>query len=156
MSQGVVNLQAQVESVLGALVKAATVELTKLFESRYRASAADVDVGPTDAFRTPDGFPAGGDTRRSIGVQVEQDVGVQVEQDVGSPLDVLGTFMLKLPVYVHAARMDGGGGGGECGLINGAMRVRRTVQLIFYCQQVLPSSAFFKINSCIYTVFIYL
>lgn len=104
MSQGVVNLQAQVESVLGALIKAATVELTKLFESRYRASAAaDVDVGPTDgeretaAFRTPDGFPTGGDTKRSIGVQVEQ--------DVGSPLEVLGTLMLKLPVY--AARMDG-------------------------------------------------
>lgn len=105
MSQGVVNLQAQVESVLGALVKAATVELTKLFESRYRASAADVDVGPTDgeretaAFRTSDGFSAGGDTKRSIGVQVEQ--------DVGSPLEVLGTLILKLPVYVRAARMAG-------------------------------------------------
>lgn len=79
MSAGVVNLQAQVESVLGALVKAATVELTKLFESRYRASALDVDVGPTqgkgqnETVQTPDSLSTG-DTKRSIGVQVDQDI----------------------------------------------------------------------------------
>lgn len=83
------NLQAQVESVLGALVKAATVELTKLFESRYRASAA-LDVGPTDGkgetetLRTLDSFSTG-DTKRSIGVQVEP--------DICSPLEVLGMYL---------------------------------------------------------------
>ncbi|XP_054452342.1 zinc finger protein 317 isoform X2 [Anoplopoma fimbria] len=76
MSAGVVNLQAQVESVLGALVKAASVELTKLFESGYRASARDVDVGRTEDKRqtvTPDSLSTG-DTTRSIGVQVDEDM----------------------------------------------------------------------------------
>lgn len=74
MSAGAVNLQAQVESVLGALVKAATVELTKLFESRFRASAVDVDVGRTEHKKqngTLDSLPIG-DTTRSIGVQVDE------------------------------------------------------------------------------------
>lgn len=79
MSAGVVNLQAQVESVLGALVKAATVELTKLFESSYGASALDVEVGRTDnkskhdTFETLDGLSIG-DTKRSIGVQVDEHI----------------------------------------------------------------------------------
>lgn len=81
MSAGVVNLQAQVESVLGALVKAASVELVKLFESRYRASAVDVGrAGPggggaeqsaafESLFRV-----SSADSKRSIGVQVEEDI----------------------------------------------------------------------------------
>lgn len=87
MSTSGMNLQAQVESVLGALVKAATVELTKLFESRYRAS--DVDVGPTAGkaetkiLETPYSLSTG-DTKRSIGVQVEQDIYI--------PLHVFGMF----------------------------------------------------------------
>ncbi|TDH06167.1 hypothetical protein EPR50_G00130000 [Perca flavescens] len=76
MSACVVNLEAQVESVLGALVKAATVELTKLFESRYRASALDVDVGRTEDKKqneTLDSLTTE-DTTRSIGVQVDEDI----------------------------------------------------------------------------------
>ncbi|XP_071347410.1 uncharacterized protein [Trachinotus anak] len=77
MSAGVVNLQAQVESVLGALVKAATVELTKLFESRYQASAVDIDVGRNEVKREneilekPETSLSTADTKRSIGVQVD-------------------------------------------------------------------------------------
>lgn len=73
MSLGVVNLQAQVESVLGALVKAATVELTKLFESRYRASVLDVDVGRTEDKQRNETLDSlsSRDTTRSIGVQVD-------------------------------------------------------------------------------------
>nr|XP_046265306.1 zinc finger protein Gfi-1b isoform X2 [Scatophagus argus] len=87
MSAGAVNLQAQVESVLGALVKAATVELTKLFESRYAASALDVDVGRIDGERKNDSLEAPDsisttDTKRSIGVQVDQ--------DIYSPLELCG------------------------------------------------------------------
>ncbi|KAG8013903.1 Calsequestrin-1 [Nibea albiflora] len=84
MSEGVVNLQAQVESVLGALVKAATVELTKLFESRYGASVLAVDAGRTvnkgenDSMETLHSVPTS-DTKRSIGVQVEEDISSQSE-----------------------------------------------------------------------------
>lgn len=81
MSAGVVNLQAQVESVLGVLVKAATVELTKLFESRYRASAVDVDVdeGRTEGKRENETVQSRdslstADSKRSIGVQVDESV----------------------------------------------------------------------------------
>ncbi|CAB1434044.1 unnamed protein product [Pleuronectes platessa] len=83
MSADVVDLQAQVESVLVALVKAATVELTKLFESRYRASAA-VAAGRTedrrehDTLETPAG-PSAADTKRSIGVQVDAVTYLQLE-----------------------------------------------------------------------------
>lgn len=79
MSADIVNLQAQVESVLGALVKAATVELTKLFESRYGVSAVDVDVGRTEdkkkneTFASPDNLSTA-DTKRSIGVQVDDNI----------------------------------------------------------------------------------
>lgn len=79
MSAGGVNLQAQVESVLGALVKAATVELTKLFESRYRASALDGKTGPiedrkeNETLETLSGLFTQ-KTKRSIGVQVDEDI----------------------------------------------------------------------------------
>ncbi|AWP04558.1 putative zinc finger protein Gfi-1b-like [Scophthalmus maximus] len=69
MSADVVNLQAQVESVLGALVRAATVELTRLFESRYRASAADNREKEISA--TLGGLLTA-TTKRSIGVQVDE------------------------------------------------------------------------------------
>ncbi|CAN9503290.1 unnamed protein product [Ophioblennius macclurei] len=65
MSTGVVTLQAQVESVLGELVKAATVELTKLFESRYQAL--------TRAAGRADGQDSD-DTKRSVAVQVNADM----------------------------------------------------------------------------------
>ncbi|XP_060900024.1 zinc finger protein 226 [Labrus mixtus] len=90
MSAGGVNLQAQVESVLGALVKAATVELTKLFESRYGASAQGLESGRTEDIKgnetleTLDRSPTG-DTKRSIGVQVDEDILVPL-QLCGPPL----------------------------------------------------------------------
>ncbi|XP_051264913.1 zinc finger protein 585A [Dicentrarchus labrax] len=92
MSAGAVNLQAQVESVLGALVKAATVELTKLFESRYGASALDVDVGRTENKRENATLEtlsslSTGDTKRSIGVQVDE--------DIYSPLELCGSPSLS-------------------------------------------------------------
>ncbi|KAL6104686.1 uncharacterized protein ACO6RY_14360 [Pungitius sinensis] len=73
MSAGVASLQAQVELVLGALVKAATVELTKLFESGYRAS---LDAGRAEDKGRPatPGRLSTGDTTRSIGVQVDEDM----------------------------------------------------------------------------------
>ncbi|MEQ2209592.1 hypothetical protein XENOCAPTIV_001277 [Xenoophorus captivus] len=82
MSADVVNLQAQVETVLGALVKAASVELIKLFESRYRASA--VDVGRKEEEERNGGLESlcgvwNGDNKRSIGVQVEDDIKPPVE-----------------------------------------------------------------------------
>lgn len=74
MSSSVVDLEAQVESVLGALVKAATVELTKLFESRYRASTMDVGRADDNKHnKTQDTLSTGG-TTRSIGVQVDEDM----------------------------------------------------------------------------------
>ncbi|XP_039999657.1 uncharacterized protein LOC120798929 [Xiphias gladius] len=75
MSASVVNLQAQVESVLGALVKAATVELTKLFESRYRGSAVGrtEDKRENEMLERLDTLPPA-DTKRSIGVQVDEGV----------------------------------------------------------------------------------
>ncbi|XP_017276276.2 zinc finger protein 17 [Kryptolebias marmoratus] len=87
MSSGAVNLQAQVESVLGALVKAASLELVKLFESRYRASAEDAGrAGAPESLVCV----SSGDNKRSVGVQVEEDVCLPLEladstflQDVG-------------------------------------------------------------------------
>lgn len=78
MSAGVGSIQEQVESVLGALVKVATAELTKLFESRYRASAVDVSAGRTEdnnkngTLHSPDSLSSE-ETKRSIGVQVDGD-----------------------------------------------------------------------------------
>ncbi|XP_078120809.1 uncharacterized protein LOC144526931 [Sander vitreus] len=91
MSAGVVNLEAQVESVLGALVKAATAELTKLFESRYRASALDVDVGRTEDKKTNETLDSltTEDTTRSIGVQVDEDMYLPFERSGLSDGDCL-------------------------------------------------------------------
>ncbi|XP_051944736.1 zinc finger protein 74 isoform X2 [Hippocampus zosterae] len=75
MSMEAVNIHAQVESVLGALVKVATAELTKLFENSYRASAASVEVGRADGGKgseSPDSLSSAERTR-SIGVQVDDD-----------------------------------------------------------------------------------
>ncbi|KAK2821969.1 hypothetical protein Q5P01_022034 [Channa striata] len=82
MSAGVVNLQAQVESVLEALVKAATVELTRLFESRYRASAVDVGLHEDktkNGTLDPLDRVSSADTKRSIGVQVDEDIPPQLQ-----------------------------------------------------------------------------
>ncbi|XP_063318062.1 zinc finger protein 449 [Pelmatolapia mariae] len=70
MSTVVVSLQAQVESVLGSLVKAASVELIKLFESRYRASEVDLGRGEDGKGSETSDVLSSGDTKRSIGVQV--------------------------------------------------------------------------------------
>ncbi|XP_057714003.1 zinc finger protein 229 isoform X1 [Corythoichthys intestinalis] len=72
MSADAVNIQAQVESVLGALVKIATMELTKLFESRYRSVATSQEVGRADN-DSQDTFSSEERTR-SIGVQVDEHV----------------------------------------------------------------------------------
>lgn len=69
----IVDLQAQVESVLAALVKAATVELTKLFQSRYGVSP--VDAGRTEDKRKNETLASSAaDSKRSIGVQVNGDI----------------------------------------------------------------------------------
>lgn len=76
------DIQTQVESVLGALVKIATVELTKLFESRYRASVADVEAGRAQDRKDHGSVEnmeslSTGERKRSIGVQVDRDVSPQ-------------------------------------------------------------------------------
>lgn len=73
MSAEDANLQAQVEAVLGTLVKAATVELIKLFESSFRVSAGPSRTQRAGGKETPevtDTLSAGA-TKRSVGVQVE-------------------------------------------------------------------------------------
>uniref|UniRef100_A0A1A7XWL1 C2H2-type domain-containing protein n=1 Tax=Iconisemion striatum TaxID=60296 RepID=A0A1A7XWL1_9TELE len=88
MSAGFVNLQAQVESVLGSLVKAASVELIKLFESRYRASVVEVGLTGGEEDNKPWESLDGAfceDGKRSIGVQVEKDICL--------PLDFDSTFL---------------------------------------------------------------
>lgn len=74
MSRGVGSFQAQVESVLGALVKAASVELIKLFESGYRA--AEVGLGRSEDAKGNESSDviSSGVTRRSIGVQVDENL----------------------------------------------------------------------------------
>ncbi|XP_037131084.1 zinc finger protein 670-like [Syngnathus acus] len=76
MSAEEVNIHAQVESVLGALVKVATVELTKLFESRYRASTATVEVGNAGTGKVNESRDtlSSEERTRSIGVQVDEDM----------------------------------------------------------------------------------
>ncbi|XP_034559734.1 ras-responsive element-binding protein 1 [Notolabrus celidotus] len=91
MSDGDVSLQQQVESVLGALVKAATVELTKLFESRYGASALGVESGRSEDWKESETLEerdslSTGNNKRSIGVQVDEDV----------PLDFYGPSLLSV------------------------------------------------------------
>lgn len=73
-SGGVSELQQQVETLLGTLVKAAAVELTKLFENTYlAAAAAATDSGRGDRGGSVKAFypsnPA--EDKQSIGVQVE-------------------------------------------------------------------------------------
>lgn len=68
MSADVVNLRAQVEAVLGSLVKAATVELIKVFEGRFRATARGPDGEQT--FEVTNRVSPEG-TKRSVGVQVD-------------------------------------------------------------------------------------
>ncbi|XP_041847247.1 zinc finger and SCAN domain-containing protein 21 isoform X2 [Melanotaenia boesemani] len=99
MSAGVVNLQAQVESLLGALVKAASVELVKLFESRYRASPVDVGLAQDKRESKPLEMQDSlwfEDTKRSIGIQVEE--------DVCSPLELSDCSCLRDP---SAALVEG-------------------------------------------------
>ncbi|XP_067461183.1 uncharacterized protein si:rp71-1g18.1 [Thunnus thynnus] len=94
MSAGVVDIQAQVESVLAALVKVASVELTKLFESRYRASALDVQLGRTEDGKENETVESlsKGNRKRSIGVQVDEDINPQLQLS-GSPLPSDGDCM---------------------------------------------------------------
>lgn len=72
MSAEDANLKAQVEAVLGTLVKAATVELIKLFESRFRVAAPSPTpcAGGKETFEVTNSLSTGG-TKRSVGVQVE-------------------------------------------------------------------------------------
>ncbi len=110
------NLQAQVEAVLGALVKAATVELTKLFESRYRASALDVDVGRTEdkggnETLEPLGSLSAGDTKRSVGVQVDEHLYPELELCCTclwsfKRCDFLFTSTARLQGQMHEERAD--------------------------------------------------
>lgn len=88
MSVGTAELQAQVESVLAALVKAAAVELTKLFESRYGAKPVDAGRGE-DKARTDDT-----DAKRSVGVQVDDDVDPLVE--------ICGTWIESFASYAFS------------------------------------------------------
>ncbi|XP_015234912.1 PREDICTED: zinc finger and SCAN domain-containing protein 21-like [Cyprinodon variegatus] len=90
MSADVVSLQLQVEAVLGTLVKAASLELIKLFESRYRASA--VDPGRRERAELNESWDPllrvwNGESKRSIGVQVEEDIRPPVELDSDLLLD---------------------------------------------------------------------
>lgn len=76
MSADELDLQAQVEAILGTLVRAASVELIKLFESRFRASASGPDAtqraGGKGGSEVTDSLSSGG-AKRSVGVQVEPD-----------------------------------------------------------------------------------
>ncbi|KAK7945119.1 hypothetical protein WMY93_000847 [Mugilogobius chulae] len=73
--RGTVDLQQQVETLLGTLVKAAAVELTKLFESTYFASAAATDTGrgcdDSNGSVKPFYPLNAGDGKQSVGVQVD-------------------------------------------------------------------------------------
>lgn len=73
-SVGVAELQQQVETLLGTLVKAAAVELTKLFESTYlAAAAAATDTGRRDRGGSVKAFYPlnAAEDKHSIGIQVE-------------------------------------------------------------------------------------
>lgn len=74
-SRGVAELQQQVETLLGTLVKAAAVELTKLFESTYLAAAAaatDTGRGDNQGGSVKAFYPLNAaEGKQSIGVQVE-------------------------------------------------------------------------------------
>lgn len=70
-SRGALELQQQVESLLGALVKAAAVELTKLFERTYLAAASPADTGRGDDQSGSLKTLNVADNKRSVGVQVD-------------------------------------------------------------------------------------
>lgn len=81
------NLQAQVESVLGALLKAATSELIRLFEGSCGASVLAPDAffaEPKARFKTAD------TTHASPSSTSQHSVGVQVDLDLCSPSEVFG------------------------------------------------------------------
>lgn len=81
------NLQAQVESVLGALVKAATSELIRLFEGRCGALA----LAPDAFFAEPKARHKTADTIRASSTSTSKhSIGVQVDLDLCSPLEVFG------------------------------------------------------------------
>ncbi|XP_074544878.1 uncharacterized protein LOC141804383 [Halichoeres trimaculatus] len=92
MLSGGVDLQQQVESVLGALVKAATIELTKLFESRYGASALGVESGRTEDSKETETLEKldGALTRID-----KRSIGVQVDADIYLPLEFCGPSLLS-------------------------------------------------------------
>lgn len=84
MSVSDVNFQTQVASVLDALVKEATVELTKLFETRYQAFArtiANIEerTERSETLETLDGPKTDRKTLRSIGIQVDEDISAPIE-----------------------------------------------------------------------------
>lgn len=114
MSADVVNLQAQVEAVLGPLVKAATVELIKLFEGRFRANARGPDATQCadgeETFEVTNSLSTEG-TKRSVGVQVDlQDTYGMLALPVFPPSCCAGTGIRagSLPsctsVQLHARR----------------------------------------------------
>lgn len=86
------NLQAQVESVLGALVKAATSELIRLFEGRCGASA----LAPDAFFAEPKARHKTADTIHASTTSVSKhSIGVQVDLDLCSPPEVFGKKVSK-------------------------------------------------------------
>lgn len=105
MPGGDVDLQAQVEAVLGALLKVAAVELTKLFESRYRASHTESGEEPEESPETVDRL------RREDG-KLLRSVGVQVEEDINSPLELSGRCFAAC-IYFLDARLKCRGNFGE-------------------------------------------
>ncbi|XP_077472404.1 uncharacterized protein LOC144086360 [Stigmatopora argus] len=120
MSADAVNIQAQVESVLGALVKVATAELTKLFENRYRSVAASQQVGRADNGFSDIFSPE--ERTRSVGVQVDEDVKTPLEFSYGDcskeytkEQEVLGCLSVILtgdkPHDNHAEAETGDGAG---------------------------------------------
>uniref|UniRef100_A0A8C7X3L1 C2H2-type domain-containing protein n=1 Tax=Oryzias sinensis TaxID=183150 RepID=A0A8C7X3L1_9TELE len=111
MSVGSVSLRAHVEAVLGSLVKAASVELIKLFESEYRACAAD-DVGRADHEEGNETMEETlqvfgiGNNKRSIGVQVTEDVHPMVEFS-GEHIELLVEGCLIPSDLLRTAEGDG-------------------------------------------------
>ncbi|KAG7524803.1 zinc finger 226-like [Solea senegalensis] len=88
MSADVSSLHAQVESVLGALVKAATVELTRLFESRYRTAAVDAAHAEIKLEHGAE------ETLNVSPAESKRSVGVQVDASICSLLDISGPLFL--------------------------------------------------------------
>lgn len=88
------NLQDQVESVLGALVKAATSELIRLFEGRCGASALAPDAftaEPRTRHKTTDSIRAPSTSTSTS----KHSIGVQVDLDLCSPPEIFGKKVSK-------------------------------------------------------------